>query len=170
MANKPSVPSIFDLSFTTAKGTVVKLSDYRGKTLLIVNTATKCGFAPQFKGLESLHKAFRNKGLVVLGMPCDQFAHQEPTKDTDMAETCLINFGVTFPLAAKSNVNGPDTNPVFQFLKDRAPGILGKDIRWNFTKFLIMPDGITVKRFAPGTQPDRIKPYIHKFLPQPEAV
>jgi len=156
--------SIYHLSFKTATGKDFPLSTCKGKVILIINTATKCGFAPQFKELESLHKAYGPRGLMVIGMPSNQFASQEPVDDASMTESCKINFGVSFPLMAKADVNGPATHPVFSWLKQKAPGWLGKDIRWNFTKFLVATNGTSVQRFAPGTPPSRMKKDIEKAL------
>lgn len=157
--------SIFEYKAIANNGTEIDFGDYRGKALLIVNTASKCGFTPQYKGLETLYQSYREKGLVVLGFPCDQFAHQEPSSDGEIAEFCSLRFGVTFPLMSKISVNGPNTHPVFEFLKKKAPGGIGKRVKWNFTKFLVSPDGVTVKRFAPTNEPDSLRVDIEKILP-----
>jgi glutathione peroxidase-family protein len=141
--------SIFELRTKANDGKDIDLRIYEGKVLLIVNTASKCGFTPQYKGLEALYKKYKDRGLVVLGFPCDQFAHQEPAGDAEIASFCEINFGVSFPLMAKSAVNGRLVNPVFAFLKSKARG----SIKWNFTKFLVARDGATVKRFPPTAEP-----------------
>ncbi len=160
-----SQPStIYDLTYTDIHGNAVPLSTVAGKPLLIVNTASKCGFTPQYEGLQKLHEEFKDAGLVVLGFPCDQFAHQEPGDNNEIEEFCQINFGVTFPMAGKVDVNGPKTNPVFQFLKSRAGGLLGSGIKWNFTKFLVAADGTTVKRYAPSTTPDALRKDIEASL------
>jgi glutathione peroxidase len=138
--------------------------DLQGKVVLVVNTATRCGLAPQFDGLEKLHQTYQGQGLAVVGFPCDQFAHQEPVSDDEMAEVCRVNHGVTFPLVAKSDVNGPNTNEVFRYLKKRAGGVFNRDIKWNFTKFLISRDGKTVKRFAPTTEPADLEKDIQRLL------
>jgi glutathione peroxidase len=154
-------------SFTVKKsnGDDFSLSDLRGKTVLIVNTATKCGFAPQFKGLEALYQDYRDRGLVVLGFPCNQFANQEPVDDSDMQQVCELNFGVTFPLMGKVDVNGSDASPLFEYLKTELPGVLGsKKVKWNFTKFLIDSEGHPVKRYAPKTSPNEIRSDIEKLL------
>jgi glutathione peroxidase len=161
--------SLFDLSFTDNRGQEVSLSEYSGQPVLIVNTASKCGFTPQYDGLQKLHEEFKDQGLVVLGFPCDQFAHQEPGDDTQIEEFCKVNYGVTFPLSQKVDVNGKNTSPVFDFLKDRAGGMLGSSIKWNFTKFLVAPDGTTVKRYAPKTEPKDIQTDIEALLEQPQA-
>lgn len=132
--------------------------------ILVVNTASKCGFTPQYKGLEELHKRYSGKGLLVVAFPCDQFAHQEPGNDEDIKGFCERNFGVTFPIMSKIDVNGPSTHPVFAWLKQRARGGLGKRIKWNFTKFLVERDGVTVHRYAPTTEPEELAADIEKAL------
>ena len=149
--------TLYDLSFTDNRGETVDLSQFAGRPVLVVNTASKCGFTPQYDGLQELHERFKDEGLVVIGFPCDQFAHQEPGDDETIAEFCRVNHGVTFPLSTKVDVNGSGTHPVFAFLKDRAGGLLGSRIKWNFTKFLVEPDGVTVKRYAPNVTPDKIE-------------
>ena len=156
--------SIYDLSYTDIHGNPVPLSSVAGKPLLIVNTASKCGFTPQYEGLQKLHEEFKDAGLVVLGFPCDQFAHQEPGTASEIGEFCQMNYGVTFPLAEKTDVNGSQTNPVFQFLKSLASGLLGSTIKWNFTKFLVASDGVTVKRYAPSTTPESLRQDIESAL------
>lgn len=156
--------SIYDYSVQKANGENISLEDYEGKVLLIVNTATKCGLAGQFKELETLHQTYQDKGLRVLGFPCNQFLHQEPTTDEEMASVCERNFGVTFPLFKKIKVNGPDTEPVYQHLKSYARGTFMKDIKWNFTKFLVDKDGQVVQRFGPKTSPKQIEKEIEKLL------
>jgi len=121
--------------------------------MLIVNTASKCGFTPQYDALQALHETYAAQGLVVIGFPCDQFANQEPGDDAAIEEFCRINFGVTFPLTTKVDVNARNTHPVFEFLKEHTSGLLGSGIKWNFTKFLVAPDGTTVKRYSPKTDP-----------------
>lgn len=156
--------SFFDLTTKTPAGQNFPLSSLQGKVVLVVNTATQCGLTPQFDGLEKLHQKYKDQGLAVIGFPCDQFAHQEPLGDAEMAETCRLNHGVTFPLMAKSEVNGPGTNEVFQFLKEKNKGIFGEDIKWNFTKFLVATDGVTVERYAPTTEPAQMEKDIQKLL------
>lgn len=164
-----STSSLYDLAFTNNRGEQVSLSEYSGQPVLIVNTASKCGFTPQYDGLQQLHEEFKDRGLVVLGFPCDQFAHQEPGDDGDIEEFCKVNYGVSFPLSTKVNVNGKQTHPVFAFLKDRSSGLLGSTIKWNFTKFLVAPDGTTVKRYAPKTSPADLEPDIEALLAEPAA-
>ena len=156
--------SLFELSAKSNDGKDVPLAVYEGKVTLVVNTASKCGFTPQYAGLEALYKKYKDRGLIVLGFPCDQFAHQEPEGDEAIAQFCKLNFGVTFPLMSKIEVNGPGTHPVFEFLKKRAPGTIGGTIKWNFTKFLVGRDGKTVKRFAPTTEPAKLAKYIEAAL------
>lgn len=140
------------------------MANFEGKVLLVVNTATQCGLAPQFVGLEALYNKYKEKGLVVLGFPCNQFANQEPEDNENMEQTCQLNFGVTFPLFEKIDVNGPRTHPVFRLLKRRLGGLFGSRIKWNFTKFLVDADGRPVRRFASITKPAAIEPYIQKLL------
>lgn len=154
----------YDLSALTPQGRAVNMADYRGKVVLVVNTATQCGFTPQFAGLERLHQQYKDAGLVVLGFPCNQFGSQEPLSDGEMEQTCLINHGVTFPLFAKSEVNGPGTNSVFRYLKRRLGGWFGSRIKWNFTKFLVDRQGRPVKRFAPVTKPEAMEAEIKRLL------
>lgn len=156
--------SLYDLTFTTNRGEEVSLADYAGRPVLIVNTASKCGFTPQYQGLQELHEQLKDQGLVVLGFPCDQFAHQEPGDDAQIEEFCQINYGVSFPLSTKVDVNGKDTHPVFRFVKDRSKGMLGTAVKWNFTKFLVSPDGQTVTRYAPTTEPADLRPDIEAML------
>jgi len=154
----------YDLNVNTPSGKIIKMSDYRGQTVLIVNTATKCGLAPQFEGLESLHQKYRDKGLILIGFPSNQFLNQEPETNETVEATCKVNFGVTFQLTEKIFVNGTNTHPVFVYLKDHLKGTLGKKIKWNFTKFLISPDGKPYKRYAPTTKPEAIEDDIKKSL------
>jgi len=161
--------TLFDLSFTSNRGEKVDLSQFEGRPVLVVNTASKCGFTPQYQGLQRLHEELKDEGLVVLGFPCDQFAHQEPGDDEQIEEFCQINYGVDFPLSTKVDVNGRDTHPVFEFVKDRTKGLLGSAVKWNFTKFLVAPDGTTVTRYSPTTEPADIRPDIEALLQLSEA-
>jgi glutathione peroxidase len=157
--------SPFDFTVELASGGSLDLRTLKGRPLLVVNTATRCGLAPQFEGLEVLHKDFGPRGLQVIGMPSNQFANQEPESDANMTEVCRLDHGVTFPLARKCDVNGPATHPLIAFLKDRAPGALGsRDIKWNFTKFLVSPDGGRVKRYSPTTPPERLRRDVEELL------
>ena len=157
--------SVFDLAYTSNAGTPVDLAQFRDRPLLIVNTASKCGFTPQYEGLQQLHETYGPRGLVVIGFPCDQFGHQEPGDDTDISTFCSLNYGVTFPLSTKVEVNGAGTHPVFAFLKAQTGGLLGSAIKWNFTKFLVAPDGTTVTRYAPATNPEALVAGIEALLP-----
>jgi|TARA_B100000073_G_scaffold115968_1_gene93761 glutathione peroxidase len=157
--------ALYEHAITLNNGEQTTLEQYKGKVLLIVNTASKCGFTPQYEGLESLYKKYNDKGFEILGFPCDQFGHQEPGSDEDIAQFCSLNFGVSFPLFKKTNVNGPDANPLFKELKNEAPGLLGtKRIKWNFTKFLVNAQGKVLKRYAPTVKPEAIEKDIAKLL------
>ncbi len=157
--------ALYEHAITLNNGEQTTLEQYKGKVLLIVNTASKCGFTPQYEGLESLYNKYNDKGFEILGFPCDQFGHQEPGSDEDIAQFCSLNFGVSFPLLKKTNVNGPDANPLFEELKNEAPGLLGtKRIKWNFTKFLVNAQGKVLKRYAPTVKPEAIEKDIAKLL------
>lgn len=157
--------NLYSIPLKTQDGREATLEEYRGKVLLAVNTASKCGFTPQYKGLEALYHKYRDQGLVVLGFPCNQFGKQEPGSDDEIQEFCELNFGVSFPLFAKLDVNGPDAHPLFTELKQQAPGLLGTEgIKWNFTKFLIDRDGQVVKRFAPKDKPEDLAAEIESLL------
>ncbi len=146
------------------QGKQVKMDAYKGKTVLIVNTASKCGLTPQYAGLENLYRKYKDKGLVILGFPCNQFAKQEPGDENSIKEGCLINYGVTFPMFAKIEVNGEGAHPLYKYLKENLKGTFGDKIKWNFTKFLIDKNGKPVKRFAPITKPEKIDNYLSKIL------
>jgi len=154
----------YQLNAKTSRGEEVAFSAFQGKVVLVVNTATQCGLAPQFEGLEKLYQEYKDKGLVVLGFPSNQFANQEPESNEKMAETCKINFGVSFPLFEKIEVNGAGTHPVFKYLKAKLGSLFGRRIKWNFTKFLVDAKGKPVKRFSPVTRPESIEPYIKRLL------
>ncbi|MBZ5740842.1 glutathione peroxidase [Nocardioides mangrovi] len=156
--------SLHDLSARTIDGQDQDLAAYDGQVLLVVNTASQCGFTPQYQGLQELHDRFAAKGFAVLGFPCDQFGHQEPGDDAEIAGFCERNFGVTFPLFSKVEVNGPGAHPVFQFLRSQKGGLLGSKIKWNFTKFLVAQDGRVLGRYAPTTKPEKIADDIEKAL------
>ncbi len=145
------------LSATSLRGQLIPMADYAGKLVLVVNTASHCGFTPQYAGLEKLYKKYADQGLVVLGFPCNQFGKQEPGNADDITQTCQINYGVSFPIFEKVDVNGPTAHPVFRYLQDELPGVLCKRIKWNFTKFLIGRDGKPIKRFAPLTTPEKLE-------------
>jgi glutathione peroxidase len=159
--------NIFDFKANGISGTPVDFAQYKGQVLLIVNTASKCGFTPQYKGLEKVYEQFKDKGATVLGFPCNQFGAQEPGTADEIGAFCEKNFGVTFPLFAKIDVNGSDTHPLFEHLKKEAPGLLGTQaIKWNFTKFLVKKDGTVYKRYAPSTAPEELLGDIEKLLAQ----
>ena len=162
--NERDMATIYDFKALGNKGNEVDFKQYEGKVLLIVNTASKCGFTPQYDGLEALYQKYKDQGLVVIGFPCDQFAHQEPGSNEEIAEFCRLNHGVTFPLMAKIEVNGNGAHPIYQYLKTAAPGTFGNAIKWNFTKFLISRDGTKVERFASATKPEAIEEKIKALL------
>ena len=183
---KDTMATIFDYTATASNGKEINFKDFEGKVLLIVNTASKCGFTPQFDGLEKLNEKYRDRGLVCIGFPCNQFANQDPGSDSEIEGFCRLNYGVTFQIMKKVDVNGADEHPIFTFLKAQAPteeykGLKAKasaamfktisksvekesDIKWNFTKFLVAKDGTTVERFAPTTEPEKIEDAIEKLL------
>ncbi len=157
--------TISELTATTLSGDPVSLAQYAGKVLLVVNTASKCGFTPQYAGLQRLHQQYHDKGLVVMGFPSNEFGQQEPGDAAEIAQFCDAHYGVTFPMFAKVKVNGADAHPLFRFLKGEAPGLLGSEsIKWNFTKFLIGRDGTVHKRYAPQTSPDELRSDIEALL------
>ena len=157
--------SIYDFGATTIDDKEQSMSAYRGKTLLIVNVASKCGFTPQYEGLEKLYRDDRERGLVVLGFPCDQFGHQEPGDADEIKNFCSLNYDVTFPMFAKIEVNGANTHPLYKFLKKEAKGLLGSEaIKWNFTKFLVDKSGNVVRRYAPTDKPESIGKDIEAML------
>jgi glutathione peroxidase len=157
--------SIYEFTAERLQGSAQPMADYAGKVLLIVNTASHCGFTPQLEGLESLHRRFADRGLVVLGFPCNQFGAQEPGSADEIATFCQTNYGVSFPLFAKIEVNGDGTHPLFQYLKKSARGLLGSEgIKWNFTKFLVNREGEVVERYAPATPPEAIANDIEALL------
>jgi glutathione peroxidase len=157
--------SIYDFSAETLDGKPVALSDYRGKVLLIVNTASKCGFTPQYQGLDKLYRRFRDRGLVVLGFPCNQFGHQEPGDAAEIASFCSLTFDVQFPMMRKVDVNGPKAHPLYAYLKKAKKGVLGTEsIKWNFTKFLIDREGQVRKRYAPNVEPKALEGAIEALI------
>jgi glutathione peroxidase len=160
------VTNLHDFTATSLNGQDVDLSQYEGKAVLVVNTASKCGLTPQYEGLEKLYEEYGDQGLVVLGFPCDQFAHQEPGDEAAIEEFCQVNYGVKFPMFAKIKVNGADAHPLYQWLRKAKGGVIGDRIKWNFTKFLIGPDGNVVERYAPVTKPEKLKGDIEKVLGQ----
>ena len=157
--------NVYDFSAQTLTGKARKMSDFKGSVLLVVNTASKCGFTPQYAGLEALYKKYKDKGLVVLGFPSNQFGEQEPGADTEIAEFCEMNYGVTFPMFSKVDVNGRSAHPLFKYLASTKKGLLGSEaIKWNFTKFLVGRDGTVLERYAPTTKPEDIAADIEKAL------
>lgn len=142
----------------------IQFSDYKGKVVLVVNTASKCGFTPQYAGLEDLHKKYQDKGLVILGFPCNQFANQEPGDADSIKNDCLLNYGVTFQIFDKIDVKGKNAHPLFAWLSSELRGTLGKTVKWNFTKFIIDREGNPLKRFSPKTKPEEMEPYLKSLL------
>lgn len=157
--------TFYDISINDISGHATTLTAYRGKVLLIVNVASHCGFTPQYQGLEALYQRFKDQGLVILGFPCNQFGGQEPGKDSEIQQFCELNYGVSFPLFSKLEVNGPGTHPLYQLLKAEKKGLLGTQaIKWNFTKFLVSRTGDVLQRFAPNTKPEALAPAIEAAL------
>jgi glutathione peroxidase len=157
--------SVHDFTVRTIDGRDQSLSDYAGQVLMIVNVASRCGFTPQYEGLEALYRAYKDRGFAVLGFPCNQFGEQEPDEEAEIASFCTLNFGVTFPMFAKIEVNGPDAAPLYEYLKREKKGLLGSEsVKWNFTKFLVSRDGEVVQRFAPNTKPQDTASAIEKLL------
>ncbi len=157
--------NIYEFSVKNAAGETVDMSKYQGKVVLVVNVASKCGFTPQYKGLETLYREFKDQGLVILGFPCNQFGAQEPGNDNEIQQFCSLTYDVSFPIMSKVNVNGSDSAPIYEYLKSNAPGILGTElIKWNFTKFLVGKDGHVINRYAPNTEPKDISADIKKAL------
>jgi len=157
--------SFYDFSAGSLQGKDISMDTYKGKVVLVVNTASKCGLTPQYEGLEKLYREYKDKGLVILGFPCNQFAGQEPGSEKEISEGCLINYGVSFPMFAKIDVNGNTAHPIYKYLKSELKGgIFGSSIKWNFAKFLIDKNGKPYKRFSPTTTPDNLVPDIEKLL------
>ncbi|MBT9545206.1 MAG: glutathione peroxidase [Candidatus Sericytochromatia bacterium] len=160
-------PSIYQFEVKNIQGETVPLETYQGKVLLIVNTASKCGFTPQYDGLEKIYKEYQAQGLEILGFPCNQFGAQEPGSEAEIASFCQLNYGVSFPMFAKIDVNGSHSHPLYDYLKTQAPGLLGsKDVKWNFTKFLVDANGKVIKRYAPQDSPESIGRELKKYLPK----
>jgi glutathione peroxidase len=156
--------NFYDYRAIASDGSTFNFEQLQGKTVLIVNTASKCGFTYQYEGLEKLYKEYKEKDFVILGFPCDQFAHQEPGTDSEISQFCSLNYGVTFPLMGKVKVNGKDADPLFKWLKSQTRGLLGSSIKWNFTKFLISKDGKSIKRFSSKVEPKKIADDIKRIL------
>jgi len=157
--------NFYDLKATSLQGKEISMDKYKGKTVIVVNTASKCGLTPQYEGLEKIYKEYKDKGLVILGFPCNQFAGQEPGSEKEISEGCLINYGVSFPMFSKIDVNGDTAHPLYKYLKSELKGgILGSSIKWNFTKFMIDKNGKPYKRFSPTTSPEKLRNDIEKLL------
>jgi glutathione peroxidase len=156
----------YQFTAKSLQGREISMESYKGKTILVVNTASECGFTPQYEGLENLYEKYSEKGLVILGFPCNQFGGQEPGDEKSIGEGCLVNYGVTFPMFSKIEVNGENAHPIYKFLRKELKGLLGGQIKWNFTKFLIDATGKPVKRFSPATTPEKIEKYLVKLLNQ----
>jgi len=156
--------SFYEFSAKTITGEEQAMKNYAGQVVLVVNTASKCGFTPQYTGLQKLYETYQEQGLTILGFPCDQFAHQEPGDESEIAQFCQMNYGVTFPLFSKVNVNGKDAHPIFKFLKKEKSSLLGGVIKWNFTKFLIGADGTFIGRYEPTVTPEELVPEIEAAL------
>ncbi|GGF74082.1 glutathione peroxidase [Wenyingzhuangia marina] len=156
--------NFYNLKATLLNGKTVAMEQYKGKTIIIVNTASKCGLTPQYEGLENLYQKYKDQGLVILGFPCNQFGKQESGTSDEIQEFCQINYGVSFPMFEKIEVNGNNTHPIFKYLKSKLGGCFGSKIKWNFTKFIIDKNGKTVKRFVPITKPEKMEKLIKKIL------
>jgi glutathione peroxidase len=162
--NKKMENRFYDFEATSLQGKKINMESFKGKTVLVVNTASKCGLTPQYEGLEKLYRTYKDKGLVILGFPCNQFANQEPGDESSISEGCLINYGVSFTMFAKVDVNGETAHPLFKYLKTELKGTFGNRIKWNFTKFLIDSEGKPLKRFSPYTKPEKMEKDILKAL------
>ncbi|NPD43985.1 glutathione peroxidase [Lentimicrobium sp. S6] len=156
--------TFYNFEAKSLQGKDIKMEAYKGKTVLIVNTASKCGLTPQYEGLEKLYRKYKDQGLVILGFPSNQFANQEPGDEKSIEQGCVINYGVSFPMFSIIDVNGDNAHPLYKYLKQELKGTLGNKIKWNFTKFLIDAEGNPVKRFAPTTKPEKIDVYLEKNL------
>ncbi len=156
--------TFYDFEAKTLKGEILSMNTYAGKVVVVVNTASKCGLTPQYEGLEKLYKKYKDDGLVILGFPCNQFGKQEPGSASEIDSFCQVNYGVSFPMFDKIEVNGKDTHPIFKWLKNKLGSILGSKIKWNFTKFLVDRTGKPVKRFAPTTKPEKMEQLIKDLL------
>jgi glutathione peroxidase len=156
--------NFYMFSALSLQGKEIKMDTYKGKVLLVVNTASKCGFTPQFEGLEHMYRKYKERGLVILGFPCNQFLNQEPGTEKEIEEECLVKYDVSFPMFSKIDVNGENAHPIYKYLKNSLPGLFGKKIPWNFAKFLINRHGMPVKRFSPATKPEQMARDIIKLL------
>jgi len=156
--------NFYQFSARSLQGKEISMETYKGKVILVVNTASKCGFTPQYEGLEKLYEKYKDRGFVILGFPCNQFGKQEPGTEKEIAEGCLVNYGVSFQMFSKIEVNGPNAHPLYKYLKNSIFVITGKKIKWNFTKFMINSKGVPVKRFSPATVPEKLVNDIEKLL------
>lgn len=156
--------SFYNFSAKDINGKEVSMEDYKGKVVIIVNTASKCGFTPQFEGLENLYKKYKDEGLVILGFPCNQFGNQDPGEDGEIKTFCELNYGVTFPMFSKVEVNGEDAHPIYKWLKEEKGGLLGEDIKWNFSKFILDRNGNVVKRYGSNKKPENMEKDIEELL------
>jgi glutathione peroxidase len=156
--------SFYNFSAKTLQGKEKSMADYKGKVVIVVNTASKCGLTPQYEGLENLYRKYHDSGLEILGFPCNQFGNQEPGSEKDISEGCLINYGVSFQMFSKINVNGADAHPLYKFLKKKLPSFLISKIKWNFAKFVVDRNGKPVKRFSPFTKPEKMEAYLQRLL------
>jgi glutathione peroxidase len=156
--------NFYQFSARSLQGKEISMDTYKEKVILVVNTASKCGFTPQYEGLEKLYEKYKDRGFVILGFPCNQFGKQEPGTEKEIAEGCLVNYGVSFQMFSKIEVNGPNAHPLYKYLKSSIFVITGKKIKWNFTKFLIESNGVPVKRFSPATVPEKLVKDIEKLL------
>jgi len=156
--------NFYQFTAKSLQGKDILMETYKGKVILVVNTASKCGLTPQYEGLENLYKMYKDRDFVILGFPCNQFGNQEPGTEKEISESCLVNYGVTFPMFSKIEVNGGGAHPIFKYLKSKLAGTFGKKIKWNFTKFLIDRNGVPVKRFSPTTVPEKLVSDLEKVL------
>jgi len=156
--------NFYQFTARSLQGKEISMDTFKGKVVLVVNTASKCGLTPQYEGLENIYEKFKDRGFVILGFPCNQFGNQEPGTDKEISEGCLINYGVSFPMFSKIEVNGENAHPIYKYLKNKLHSFLGKNIKWNFTKFLIDRGGVPVKRFSPTTVPEKLIADIEKLL------
>lgn len=156
--------SFYNFTAKSLQGEDISMESFKDKFVLVVNTASKCGLTPQYEGLESLYQKYKDKDFVILGFPCNQFANQEPGDEKSISDVCLINYGVSFPMFSKIDVNGESAHPLYKFLKKEIGGVLGSSIKWNFTKFLINKNGDVIERFSPITKPEKIDKYLSKLI------
>jgi glutathione peroxidase len=156
--------NFYQFTARSLQGKEISMDTYKGKVVLVVNTASKCGLTPQYEGLEKLYEKYKDRGFVILGFPCNQFGNQEPGTEKEISEGCLVNYGVSFPMFSKIDVNGDNAHPIYKYLRNRLPGLFGTKIRWNFAKFLIDSNGKPVKRFSPATKPEQLVTDVERLL------